>query len=60
MSVAQAEGSTDEVAQSARSMLDTAGIELPSDIVVLQATPGFRAAIQGDAALMPGGVVRSD
>jgi hypothetical protein len=42
-----------------KTPLDSAGIELPADIVVLQATPSFRAAVQGDAALTPGGAVRA-
>ncbi len=39
--------------------LDEAGIEMPADIVALQATPSFRAALQGDAEVTPGGGVRS-
>ena len=39
--------------------LDEAGIEMPADIVALQATPSFRAAMQGDAEVTPGGGVRS-
>lgn len=38
--------------------LDEAGIEMPADIVALQATPSFRAALQGDAAVTPGGSIR--
>ncbi|NHA66673.1 mechanosensitive ion channel family protein [Phycicoccus flavus] len=38
--------------------LDAAGIEMPADIVALQATPSFRAALQGDADVTPGGSVR--
>jgi len=41
-----------------KAALDAAGIELPADIVVLQAAPSFRAAVKGDAALTPGGAVR--
>ena len=40
-----------------KAALDGAGIELPSDIVVLQAAPSFRAAVQGDAFTTPGGAV---
>jgi small conductance mechanosensitive channel len=40
-----------------KAALDAAGIELPADIVVLQATPSFRAAVQGDAMPTPGGGV---
>ncbi len=42
-----------------KSALDQAGIEMPADIVALQATPSFRAALQGDAEVTPGGGVRS-
>lgn len=43
-----------------KAPLDSAGIELPVDIVVLQATPSFRAAVQDGAALPPGGAVRPE
>ena len=39
--------------------LDESGIEMPADIVALQATPSFRAAMQGDAEVTPGGGVLS-
>ncbi|WP_372728022.1 mechanosensitive ion channel family protein [Nocardioides sp.] len=39
--------------------LDESGIEMPADIVALQATPSFRAALQGDAEVTPGGGVRA-
>ncbi len=42
-----------------KSALDRAGIEMPADIVALQATPSFRAALQGDAEVTPGGGVRT-
>ena len=42
-----------------KTALDGAGIEMPADIVALQATPSFRAALQGDAEITPGGSVRS-
>lgn len=38
--------------------LDEEGIEMPADIVALQATPSFRAALQGDGEVTPGGGVR--
>lgn len=41
-----------------KSALDAAGLELPADIVVLQAAPSFRAAVQGDAMLTPGGSIK--
>ncbi len=39
--------------------LDDAGIEMPADIIALQATPSFRAAVQGDGDVTPGGSVRA-
>lgn len=42
-----------------KTALDEAGIEMPADIVALQATPSFRAALQGDADVTPGGSVRA-
>lgn len=44
---------------AAKSGLEAAGIELPADIVVLQAGPSFGAAIRGDAEVTPGGAVVS-
>ena len=41
-----------------KEALDRAGVEMPADIVVLQATPSFRAALQGDLEVTPGGAVR--
>ena len=38
--------------------LDRARIEMPAEIVALQATPSLRAAITGDAEVTPGGGVR--
>lgn len=40
-----------------KKALDEAGIEMPAEIVALQATPSFRAAVQGDADVTPGGSV---
>ncbi len=42
-----------------KTALDEAGIEMPADIVALQATPSFRAALQGDGDVTPGGSVRA-
>ena len=42
-----------------KSALDEAGIEMPADIIALQATPSFRAALQGDGEVTPGGGIRS-
>ena len=41
-----------------KAALDDAGIEMPADILALQATPSFRAAIQGDGDVTPGGGLR--
>lgn len=41
-----------------KQALDNAGIEMPAEIIALQATPSFRAALQGDAEVTPGGAVR--
>ncbi len=38
-----------------KKALDTAGIEMPAEIIALQATPSFRAAVQGDGDVTPGG-----
>lgn len=40
-----------------KKALDEAGIEMPAEIIALQATPSFRAAVQGDAEVTPGGSV---
>ncbi len=42
---------------AAKRALDEAGIEMPADIVALQATPSFKAALQGDRDVTPGGAV---
>ncbi len=46
--------------KAVRSRLDRDGIEMPANIVVLQATPSFRAALHGDAQFTPAGNVRPD
>lgn len=38
-----------------KKALDEAGIEMPAEIIALQATPSFRAAMQGDGDVTPGG-----
>jgi small-conductance mechanosensitive channel len=48
----------DVAIRSVKRRLDEAGIEMPSSIVALQATPSFRAALQGEPAVTPGGGVR--
>ena len=50
---------TDSAIRAVKKALDRAGIEMPADIVVLQATPSLRAAISGEAEVTPGGSVRS-
>jgi small-conductance mechanosensitive channel len=50
----------DAAIKAVKSRLDRDGIEMPSNIVVLQATPSFRAALHGDAQLTPAGNVRPD
>ncbi len=44
-----------EAIATVKTALDEAGIEMPADIVALQATPSFRAAVQGDGDVTPGG-----
>ncbi len=43
---------------AAKGALEDAEIEMPADIVVLQASPSFKAAVQGDEEVTPGGGVR--
>ncbi len=47
----------DEAIAAVKSALDREGIEMPADIIALQATSSFRAALQGDADVTPGGGV---
>ncbi len=49
----------DRAVKAVKAALDAAGIEMPAEIVALQATPSLRAAIQGDQELTPGGSVRA-
>ncbi len=49
----------DVAIRSVKRRLDEAGIEMPASIMALQATPSFRAALQGEPAVTPGGGVRS-
>ncbi len=48
----------DEAIKAVKEALESHDIEMPADIVALQATPSFRAALQGDADVTPGGGVR--
>ncbi|MGA8848139.1 MAG: mechanosensitive ion channel family protein [Nocardioides sp.] len=43
------------VIDAVKKALDAAGIEMPAEIIALQATPSFRAAVQGDGDVTPGG-----
>jgi small-conductance mechanosensitive channel len=49
----------DEAIKSVKSALDAQGIEMPADIIALQATPSLKAALQGDAEVTPGGSVKA-
>lgn len=56
----QAEGLEvrDRAISTVKARLDTAGIEMPADIIALQATPSLRAAIHDDGEVTPAGSVR--
>ena len=49
---------TDEAIKRVKESLDSSGIEMPADIIALQATPSLKAALQGDD-VTPGGSVRN-
>lgn len=49
----------DEAIKTVKEALDASGIEMPADIIALQATPSLKAALQGDADVTPGGSVKS-
>jgi len=48
----------DEAIKTVKEALEAADIEMPADIIALQATPSFRAALQDDADVTPGGGVK--
>ena len=48
----------DHAIRAVKTALDEAGIEMPADIIALQATPSLRAAISGEGEVTPGGGVR--
>ena len=48
----------DRAINAVKRRLDAAGIEMPADIVALQATPSFKAALQNEAEVTPAGSVR--
>lgn len=50
----------DTAIKAVKARLDRDGIEMPANIVALQATPSFRAAVQGDAAVTPAGNLRPE
>jgi len=49
----------DEAIKSVKEALEAAGIEMPADIIALQATPSFKAALQNERDVTPGGGVRA-
>ena len=49
----------DRAIKAVKIALDEAEIEMPADIIALQATPSLAMAIRGDGAVTPGGGVRS-
>ena len=49
----------DAAIKAVKLRLESAGIEMPADIVALQATPSFKAALQNEADVTPAGSVRS-
>lgn len=50
----------DEAIRTVKAALDAEGIEMPADIIALQATPSFKAALQNEAEVTPAGGVVSD
>ncbi len=48
----------DEAIKSVKEALEAAEIEMPADIIALQATPSFKAAMQGEGDVTPAGGVR--
>jgi small conductance mechanosensitive channel len=48
----------DAAIREVKRALDRADIEMPADIIALQATPSLRAAITGESEVTPGGGVR--
>jgi small-conductance mechanosensitive channel len=49
----------DAAIREVKRALDEAGIEMPAEIIALQATPSFRAALSGEQEVTPGGGVRA-
>ena len=48
----------DAAIRAVKGALDRSGIEMPAEIIALQATPSFRAALSGEREVTPGGAVR--
>lgn len=48
----------DAAIRAVKRALDRSGIEMPAEIIALQATPSFRAALSGEREVTPGGGVR--
>jgi len=48
----------DRAIKAVKTALESHGIEMPADIVALQATPSFRAALQDSGEITPGGNLR--
>jgi len=49
----------DEAIKAVKEALEAAQIEMPADIIALQATSSFRAAMHNDAEVTPGGSVKA-
>ena len=49
----------DAAIKAVKLRLDADGIEMPADIIALQATPSFKAALQNEAEVTPAGGVRA-
>lgn len=49
----------DRAIKSVKRALEEHGIEMPADIIALQATPSFRAALNGSDGITPGGNLRT-
>jgi small conductance mechanosensitive channel len=49
----------DAAIRAVKASLDRAGIEMPAEIIALQATPSFRAALSGEREVTPGGGVKA-
>lgn len=49
----------DRAIKGVKAALESAGIEMPADIIALQATPSFKAALQDAGDVTPGGGLRA-